>query len=91
MQVSYGLYVSIDPYSSVPLYLQLAAVLRDRITTGAIEPRHPLPSIDHLREEFGVARGTVLRAVEVLRGEGLVGTVPGKGVYVLPQDESGEE
>lgn len=90
MQVRYGLGVSVDPYSLTPLYLQLAGVLRERIASGDLQPLHPIPSIEHLQEEFGVARGTVLRAVDVLRNEGLVRTVPGKGVYVLPQDEDGE-
>ena len=34
----------------------------------------------------GIAVGTVMRAFEVLRREGLVRTVPGRGVWVLPQD-----
>jgi GntR family transcriptional regulator len=33
-------------------------------------------------QEYGIARGTARRAVEVLRDEGLVITVQGRGTYV---------
>ncbi|MGN6175829.1 MAG: GntR family transcriptional regulator [Streptosporangiaceae bacterium] len=33
---------------------------------------------------FGVARDTARRAVQVLRDEGLVVTVPQRGTYVTP-------
>ena len=35
-----------------------------------------------LVQEFGVARGTVRRAIEVLRDAGLVVTVQGRGTFV---------
>ncbi|MDQ2874249.1 MAG: GntR family transcriptional regulator [Actinomycetota bacterium] len=42
----------------------------------------PVPSETSLVQEFGVARGTVRRAIEVLRDEGLVLTVQGRGTFV---------
>jgi DNA-binding GntR family transcriptional regulator len=36
-----------------------------------------------LQQEFGLARGTVLHAVELLREEGLVRTVTGRGTFVV--------
>jgi DNA-binding GntR family transcriptional regulator len=75
----------IDHYSPVPLYVQLANLLRDRIATGAIEAGRPLPSQRTLIEEYGLARGTVARAFKILSDEGLVVTVPGKGIYVRPR------
>lgn len=76
-------------YSDVPLYRQLADVLRQRITSGEIPPRSPLPSGKTLVETYGVARGTVEKAIKVLQAEGLVGTVPGRGIYVVPPAERG--
>lgn len=72
----------IDPEGPVPRYVQLAAILRERIRSGALPPDRPIPSILSLQQEFGLARGTVLHAVDVLRQEGLVYTVPGKGTFV---------
>ncbi len=56
-----------------------------RITTGAIEAGRPLPSQRTLIEEYGLARGTVARAFRILSDEGLVVTVPGKGIFVKPE------
>ena len=79
--------MSIDHYGSTPLYLQLAALLRGQIESGAIEPGSWLPSLRQLTEEHGVSRMTAERAVAELRAAGLVRGVPGRGVYVLPEAE----
>jgi GntR family transcriptional regulator len=76
-------------YSDVPVYRQLADVLRQRIVSGEIPPLSPLPSGKTLVETYGVARGTVEKAVRVLQAEGLVRTVPGRGIYVVPGAERG--
>jgi GntR family transcriptional regulator len=78
--------VTIDHQGDVPVYLQLAAILRGQIERGEIPPRRPLPSINRLAQEYGIARGSAEKAVQVLRDEGLVRTVIGRGVYVVPQD-----
>jgi GntR family transcriptional regulator len=78
--------MTIEP-SDVPLYLQLAAILRERILSGEIGPTQPLPSKRALREEFGVAANTVGHAYEVLKDAGLVRTVPGLGIFPrYPED-----
>lgn len=74
--------MSIDPLGEVPVYLQLAQVLRERIASGELEPNRPLPSYTSLMQDYAVARGTAAKAVRVLVGEGLVRIVPGKGAYV---------
>jgi len=76
----------IDPMSGEPVYQQLARLLRDQITSGKIPPRTPLPSAKTLAQEHGIAVGTVMRAFDVLRTEGLVRTIPGRGVWVIDQD-----
>jgi DNA-binding GntR family transcriptional regulator len=38
-------------------------------------------------QEHGIAGGTADRAVDLLKAEGLVRTVPGRGIYVVPEDE----
>ena len=80
----------IDHEGDLPIYLQLAAILRSQIERGEIAPRRPLPSINRLAQEYGIARGSAEKAVQVLRDEGLVRTVIGRGVYVVPQDDSGQ-
>lgn len=73
----------IDPDGPEPLYQQLARVLRERIASGELQPRRPIPSTRQLVQEFGLARGTVVKAVDLLREAGLVETVPGRGTFVV--------
>lgn len=76
--------MTIDPWRIEPLWAQLAAVLREKITSGELAPGDPLPSELTLQQEHGVSRGTVRHAVRVLRDEGLVVTFPGRGTFVPP-------
>jgi GntR family transcriptional regulator len=75
--------VTVDHGAPEPAYQQLADVLRARIAKGEWRSG-PLPSVKQLQQEYGVGRDTVLRAVEILRTEGLVFTVPRRGTYVTP-------
>jgi DNA-binding GntR family transcriptional regulator len=75
--------VTVNHRAPEPAYQQLAAILRTRIVQG--EWRNgPLPSVKQLQQEQDVGRDTVLRAIDILRGEGLVFTVPRRGTYVSP-------
>lgn len=70
-----------------PIYRQLAAVLRARITDGTYKPGYPIPSTRALVTEFGVTARTVRRAVEILTNEGLLVGAVGRGMYVTrPED-----
>jgi DNA-binding GntR family transcriptional regulator len=74
--------VTIDRDGPTPVYLQLAAILRGRIESGQYPPGRALPSESTLMQEYGVARETARKAVRVLRDEGLVQIVQGRGAYV---------
>ncbi len=75
---------TVDPQSATPVYVQVADILRDRIESGTLLPDRPVPSETQLQQEFGVARGTARKAIALLREQGLVVTVPGRGSYVNP-------
>lgn len=77
---------SIEADGPVPKYIQLADILEQRISAGELQPNKPLPSEKFLMAEYGVARGTARRAVEVLRDRDLVFTVPQRGTFVKPKD-----
>jgi GntR family transcriptional regulator len=68
--------------SPIPLYVQLADVLRQRITRGHWRAGDRLPSLDDLGKEFDVARVTVRQAVDVLAREGIVSPQQGRGTFV---------
>ena len=73
--------MSIDHDAETPLYVQLADILRDRIRSGALTRR--VPSVKSLTQEFGVAQGTAERALALLRDEGLIRSVMGRGHFVV--------
>ncbi len=75
--------MTIDHLTGEPAYLQLARILREMITSGQVAPRQPMPSIKSITQQYGVAKGTAEKALGVLRDEGLVVTVPGRGIYVI--------
>lgn len=78
----------INPRAAEPPYQQIAAWLRGRIEAREFRPGlDPLPSEKELTDLFGVARETARRAVQMLRAEGLVVTVPQRGTYVVQPEE----
>jgi GntR family transcriptional regulator len=81
--------VTIDLLGPDPIYRQIAAVLAGRIADGTYAPNRAIPSAAAIAQEFGVARRTANQAVDVLKADGLVRGVRGRGVFVVPQ-ESGE-
>ena len=74
----------VDQLDPTPLYVQLANILRALINSGELKPRELLPSESHLQQQYGVPRGTVRTAVGILRDEGLVVTIGGRGTFVRP-------
>lgn len=41
-----------------------------------------MPSVRQIREESGLARGTIAKAFDKLRADGLIMMVPGRGPFV---------
>lgn len=80
----------IDRESGVPLYRQLANLLRAKIDSGEFLPGKLLPSELALQQTYGLARDTVRQALDLLREEGRVLTSPGRGTYVAPAEAASE-
>jgi DNA-binding transcriptional regulator YhcF (GntR family) len=72
----------VDYDSEFTVKQQIVDALRSRIEAGEWAPRRRLPSVVHLSQEFGVARDTILRALEVLRDLGIIYTVKNRGSFV---------
>ena len=67
--------------SRIPLYIQIASVIRRRIETEQWRPGTKIPTLVELEREFQVARVTVRQAVDILRGEGLLRAQQGRGTF----------
>jgi GntR family transcriptional regulator len=74
----------------MPIYQQLAEILRARIASGELRPARPIPSEQPLVQQYGVARLTARKAVSLLRDEGLVRHVVGRGTFVQPQSQASD-
>ena len=71
-----------DGESGLPLYVQLAQTIGDRITNGAYPVGGLLPTEAELGVAFGVSRYTVRQAIQHLRNQGLVSARKGVGTRV---------
>jgi len=67
---------------TVPLYIQIAEGLLDRIESGELSPGDRLPPERELSEMLSVNRMTVRRALRMLEGQGLLVRRRGDGTYV---------
>jgi GntR family transcriptional regulator len=70
----------------IPLYLQLAGILRRRIQNREYQVQIPPENL--LTSEFKVSRFTVRQALEVLKDEGLVSAKQGVGTLLARADNS---
>lgn len=71
-----------------PVYSQIAASLRDRISKGDLSAVRRLPSEAALSVELGVTRTTLRRALGVLKKDGIVIATPGLGWFVSDDTNS---
>ncbi|HEY2641201.1 MAG TPA: GntR family transcriptional regulator [Streptosporangiaceae bacterium] len=74
--------VNIDRSASLPLHEQVAAQIRRAIADGEAGPGERLPLARDLAAVLGVNKNTVLRALHMLRGEGLLEFRRGRGISV---------
>jgi GntR family transcriptional regulator len=66
----------------VPLYIQIAESLLDRIESGQLAPGDRLPSERELSQMLGVNRMTLRRALQLVATQGLLVRRQGDGTYV---------
>jgi GntR family transcriptional regulator len=67
---------------SIPLYIQIADSLMDRIESGELAPGDRLPPERELSEKLGVNRMTLRRALRALEAQGLIVRKHGVGTYI---------
>lgn len=69
-------------FSKVPLYHQVALLLRTEIAEGAFRIGDQIPPERDLMERFQVSRITIRQAIDTLAQEGIVVRVQGRGTFV---------
>jgi GntR family transcriptional regulator len=81
--------VEIDRSEPTELYVQVAAELRRAISDGEARPGERLPPARDLAAVLGVNANTVLRALRLLRDDGLLEFRRGRGITVAGTPEQG--
>ncbi|MBF4552285.1 GntR family transcriptional regulator [Pseudoclavibacter sp. VKM Ac-2888] len=76
---------TLDRNAAVPLYVQLADVLRSKIQSGEWKPDQRIPSENELNQIYGISRMTARNVLSKLVDEGLLFRVHGKGTFVAHQ------
>lgn len=84
--VKFSDYIHVDEYSSTPKYLQLTNSILSAIESGKIQKDYLLPSINELSYELDISRDTAEKGYKYLKKIGVVGSVPGKGYYIISTD-----
>ncbi|HEX3793430.1 MAG TPA: GntR family transcriptional regulator [Acidimicrobiales bacterium] len=79
--------VNIDRDDSVLLHDQVAAEIRRAISEGEAGPGERLPLVKDIAAILGVNKNTVLRAMHILRDEGLLEFTRGRGITVTGTSE----
>jgi GntR family transcriptional regulator len=72
----------LDPYSHLPLYVQLRNALKRRIEVGEWKVGSQVPTESELMTAYRVGRATVRQALQELVNQGLLYRKQGKGTYV---------
>lgn len=65
-----------------PKYQQIREELTREIAAGVFASGEKLPTEEHLARQFGVARQTVLKALDAMKLEGVITSERGRGTFV---------
>jgi DNA-binding transcriptional regulator YhcF (GntR family) len=75
-------FLTIDENSKVPKYQQIVDTIVSDIDVGLVKVGDKIPSINETSEEYYLSRDTVEKAYKILRKQGIITAVRGKGFYV---------
>lgn len=81
--------VKVDRTDPLALHDQVAAEIRRAIADGEADPGERLPLAKDMAAILGVNKNTVLRALHILRDEGLLEFRRGRGITVAGTPQQG--
>lgn len=78
--------LNIDPDKKTPRYIQVVDTITDAIRLGKLKKGEKILSINELSDEYFLSRDTVEKAYNILRKQGIISSVRGKGYYIKHVD-----
>lgn len=76
-------HVYVDEFSATPKYLQLTQSILNAIEAGNLKKDDLVPSINELSFALEISRDTAEKGYKYLKKKGVLGSVPGKGYYIM--------
>lgn len=74
--------ILISYQSKDPIYIQIVSQIKKLVLDGKLKPGDSIPAMRSLAKDLNVSVITVQKAYEILRDEGFLNTVVGKGTFV---------
>lgn len=74
--------ILISYQSKDPIYTQIVSQIKKLVLDGRLKPGDSIPAMRTLAKDLNVSVITVQKAYEILRDEGFLNTVVGKGTFV---------
>jgi DNA-binding transcriptional regulator YhcF (GntR family) len=74
--------LDIDESSSIPKYIQIVKAIKGMIVSGVLNYGDKIPSINNLSADYYLSRDTVEKAYTILKNQGIIESVRGKGYYI---------
>lgn len=68
--------------SKIPIYLQIADMLRNAIIAGDLKEETPIPSVRQVAIEHGINHQTILKATQILIRDGILYKKRGQGMFI---------
>ena len=72
--------------SKKPKYKQIVAFIEEAISIGDLKKDDKLPSLNEIKNKYGLSRDTILTAFNELKNRGIIKSIAGKGYYVFSED-----
>ena len=74
--------MKLDLHSQMPIYLQIAEMIREAIVKGDIKASDSIPSVRQMSVEYGINPQTILKATSLLLQENILEKKRGLGLFV---------
>lgn len=83
--------LSLNHRDARPLHQQVSQGLRQLIVKSALKPDDKLPGVRELASTLAINPNTIARAYRDLEAEGYVHSIAGKGTFVSPREDIGQQ
>ena len=74
--------LNINNDSDVPKYKQIIQSIFQAIQSGELKRGDKIPSLNEIKDTYGLSRDTVLAAFKELKNKKIISSTPGKGYYI---------